>query len=87
MAEKDEVEREFNEIRRQLEEDADREIEELKDRYCPALPMGLHRHRIDPVYLHDLILILYNLCMQLHCPLRTTGEWFLGRLSTYALGI
>ena len=31
--EKDESEREFEEIKRQLEEDGDREIEELKERW------------------------------------------------------
>jgi hypothetical protein len=33
MSEKTELEREFEEIKRQLEEDADREIEELKEKY------------------------------------------------------
>ena len=37
VEEREAAEREASEVKRQLEEDADREIEELQDKYSPSL--------------------------------------------------
>lgn len=47
--EREELEREFEEIKRQLEEDADREIEELKERYEQRLVYSINGSIMDVI--------------------------------------
>lgn len=58
--EREELEREFEEIKRQLEEDADREIEELKERYEQRLGNRTKGCTVYTVAVIDLLLQMKN---------------------------
>ncbi len=73
-AEREAIEREAEEVRCQMEEDTDRELEELREKYgapftffpvCFDRPMHLHTHSKSRILLSDRILLFILSLLQL----------------------